>query len=276
MTSGTDWQANVGRSWAELYRKTDRSFVNLTTHLLERLAPLPGETVLDIGCGAGELTLAVARARPGAQVTGIDLSEDLISAAQERAGERERVQFALADASLWEPNSTAPDLLISRHGVMFFPDPPLAFAHLRRIAAPGANFAFSCFRTPRENPWASEIAAMLAALGAKGPPADPHAPGPFAFADPDHVRAILAAAGWTDLAFEPFDYAFVAGLGDDPLADAAEFFSRIGPAAAALRQLPEDERDNLQLRIDAWLERNCAGNMVAFPAAAWIVTARNG
>ena len=276
MTSGTEWQAAVGRNWADMYRKTDRSFSNLTAHLLERLAPLPGTAVLAIGCGAGELTLAVASARPQASVTGVDISEDLITAALERAGDRELVHFAVADASAWEPDGPAPDLLISRHGVMFFPDPPGAFAHLRQIAAPGANFAFSCFRTPRENPWASDMAAMLPANGPARVPTDPHAPGPFAFANPDHVRAILLAGGWTDISFAAFDYSFVAGLGEDPLADAAEFFSRIGPAASALRQLPEGELAAVQGRIKAWLEQHRDGNRVAFPAAAWIVTARNG
>ena len=275
MTSGIDWQVTAGRSWADLYRKTDRSFAELTAHLLERLAPLPGTTVLDIGCGAGELSLAIADARAAARVTGIDISEDLIAAARERAGKRDHVQFALADASLWKPLGHAPDLLISRHGVMFFPDPPDAFAHLRQISAPGAAFAFSCFRTPRENPWASDISAMLSAQGTAVVPSDPHASGPFAFADSEHVRAILLAAGWTDIRFEAFNYAFVAGLGDNPIADAAEFFSHIGPAAAALRQLPEGERADLQTRINGWLEQHRDGDMVAFPGAAWIVTARN-
>ena len=276
MTSGTEWQAIVGRNWAEMYRKTDRSFANLTPHLLERISQFPGSAVLDIGCGAGELSLAVADARKQARVTGIDVSEDLVAAARERAGEREHVDFAVADAAIWEPDGAVPDLLISRHGVMFFDNPPGAFAHLRRIAAPGARLAFSCFRTPRENPWASDMAAMISALGAVTAPADPHAPGPFAFADPDHVRAILLSAGWTDIEFEAFDYAFVAGLGTDAIADAADFFSRIGPAAAAMRQLPEGERAALQARISVWLERHCTGTLVAFPAAAWIVTAQNG
>ena len=276
MVSGTEWQAAVGRNWAELYRKTDRSFSNLTTILLERIAALQGNAVMDIGCGAGELSLAVARARRQARVTGVDVSEDLIDAARERAGERELVNFILADAASWEPDSAAPELLISRHGVMFFSDPPGAFAHLRKIAAPGANLAFSCFRAQRENPWASDIAAMLPANGAPQAPADLHAPGPFAFADPDLVRAILLAGGWTDIGFEAVDYAFVAGLGEDPVADAAAFFAQIGPAAAALRQLPEAELPALWACVNDWLEQHRKGNLVAFPAAAWIVTARNG
>jgi hypothetical protein len=106
-------------------------------------------------------------------------------------------------------------------------------------------------------------------------PGDPYAPGPFAFADPDHVSAILQAGGWADIGFEAFDYSFIAGQAEDPIADAAEFFSHIGPAAAALRRLPEDERAAMQERIKGWLGQHRLNNVVAFPAAAWIVTARN-
>ncbi len=274
MTSEYDWQATVGRAWAESHRQTDRSFSGLTPHLLERIARLPGGAVLDVGCGAGELSLAIARTRPQAQITGVDVSEHLIEVAKEQAGARDLVRFVTADAAGWQPERLAPDLLVSRHGVMFFTDPPAAFAHLRAIAAPGAHFVFSCFRTPRENPWASEIAAMLPASLVVTPP-DPHAPGPFAFAQPDHVRAILAAAGWQDIVFEPFDYAYIAGMGDDPVADAAAFFSQIGPAAMAMRQLPEAERGALRANLIDWLAAHRDGNLVLFPAAAWIVSARN-
>jgi len=184
MTNAQDWQAQVGQNWARMYRQTDRSFTGLTQRLLERLEPLPGREVFDIGCGAGELSLALARARHGARVTGADISAELVAVAQERAGGRVGVAFEQADAAQWTPPH-APDLLVSRHGVMFFADPVAAFAHLHEIAAPGANLLFSCFRSPAENTWASAIPALLPAAP---PPPPGYAPGPFAFADADFVR----------------------------------------------------------------------------------------
>lgn len=275
MTSGADWQAGVGRTWAEMYRLTDRSFSGLTQRLLERLAIVPGRSIIDIGCGAGELSLALARTRPLTRITGIDVSTDLVAAAQARAGDRSTVDFTVADASQWRPVE-APDLLVSRHGVMFFDNPVTAFAHLHAIAAPRANLLFSCFRAPSENPWATEVGAILPVPPAP-PPAAPHyAPGPFAFADTDFVRAILSRAGWSSIAFEAFDFAYVAGQGDDPVADAEAFFTRIGPFAAALRESPADIHEDLRRRLRAVLDRHVSGNLVVFPAAAWIVSARNG
>lgn len=272
MTSGSDWQGKVGQNWADMHAWTDRSFTGLTQHLLGRIALHPGHAVLDIGCGAGELSLAIGRARPDAQVIGLDISADLVAAARMRGGHHANVDFVVGDAGTWQRDCFTPDLLVSRHGVMFFDDPPAAFAHLRRIAAPGARLVFSCFRAPRENRWMTDVARLLDLP----PPADPHAPGPFAFADPQRVEGILAAAGWADIDFEPVDFAYIAGTGPDPVSDAEAFFARIGPAAATLRELSGPALAETQQRIRTWLAESRSADLVAFSAAAWVVTARNG
>ncbi len=272
MTTGMDWQAQVGRTWAESYALTDRSFTGLTQRLVERIAERAGSAVLDVGCGAGELALAVARMRPGARVIGVDVSHDLVEAARARAGDRHPdVEFVLADAASWSLPGFAPDLIVSRHGVMFFGDPVAAFAHLRAESQTGASLVFSCFRAAADNHWASTLARLLDLP----PSADPYAPGPFAFADPAHVEAILGAAGWREIAFEPVDFAYIAGMGDDPVADALGFFRRIGPAAQSLRALEGEARAVAEARLRDWLEQHRSGNLIALGAAAWIVTARN-
>jgi SAM-dependent methyltransferase len=269
MTTGTDWQDAVGRSWAQAWALTDRSFAGLTEQLLGRIAGVPGDTVLDVGCGAGELSLALARARPRAQIIGLDLSAHLVAAARERAGERTHLRFVQGDAAAWREPDFAPDLLVSRHGVMFFDDPSAAFAHLHDTAAPDAALVFSCFRSPRENVWASGLADLLGL-----PPGDPLAPGPFAFADPQRVEAILRQAGWGQIDFQPVDFAWIAGVGADAEADALDFTSRIGPAAPALRALEGVARTEAEERLRDWFRQHRSGDIVAFSAAAWIVTAK--
>ena len=271
MTQINEWEGPVGRSWASEWERTDRSFAALTPHLLRSIAALPGCDIVDIGCGAGEVSLSVADARREARVLGIDISADLVATATIRSQGRTNCAFALADATSWEPDRGAPDLYVSRHGVMFFADPAAAFAHLANVAADGARLCFSCFRSPRDNEWASAMGELIGGGGIA--PGDPHAPGPFAFADRDYVTELLARAGWRAVDLQPVDYRYLAGSGRDPVGDALCFFMRIGPAARALRELPEAERAPVIARIERFLSERSAHGEVAFPAAAWIVTA---
>jgi SAM-dependent methyltransferase len=270
MTDKMEWQGQVGTSWARQWQRTDRSFTPLTERLVKRILECgDARRIADIGCGAGELSIKIADARRDANVLGLDISADLVSAASERGSGSPNLKFAVADASVWQDPSFIPDLYVSRHGVMFFDDPVAAFANLAASAAENAQMVFSCFRAPSENAWATKIVALVPSA----PSGDPHAPGPFAFADPDRVRGILSEAGWSDVAFEPVDFDYVAGSGDDPVADALDFFGHIGPAARAIRMLEGDARIAFLGRLRELAEAHLQDGAVRFAAAAWIVTA---
>ena len=271
MTGTSEWQDRVGRSWAAEWRRTDRSFAGLTEQLLSRLAPFEFNRALDIGCGAGELSIALARSHPGAAILGLDVSADLVAAATARGAQYPNLAFERADAAIWRRAGEPADLLVSRHGVMFFADPVAAFANLRANAAPGAPLVFTCFRSAAENEWASGLTRLLP-CGVSAP--EPGAPGPFAFADPDHAGGLLAEAGWQDIAFEPVDYAYIAGAGSDPVADATSFFLAIGPAARVAAELPPAQHGAFTERLGHFLQMHRSGDLVLFDGAAWLVTAR--
>lgn len=269
----SEWSGRMGDVWSQEWRRTDRSFAGVSAALdaaILDLAPERG-TALDIGCGAGGTSLALAAARPGLSVTGVDLSADLVAVAAERGRATANVRFQVADASDPPPTPNGYDLAVSRHGVMFFADPPAAFAAIRARLAPGAPLVFSCFDSLARNPWASDVVEAI--TGAPlGPAGD--APGPFAFADPDYVAALLRHTGWRGAELRPLDYTYVAGEGEDPVADALSFLSRIGPAARAFATLAEADRPAARDRLRAVLAPRRIDDAVAFPAAAWIWSAR--
>ncbi|WFL76735.1 class I SAM-dependent methyltransferase [Altererythrobacter arenosus] len=267
-----DWQGQVGETWASEWLRTDRSFSNLTPQLVDRVLRREFTHALDIGCGAGELSIRVAGARPEAQVLGVDVNESLIATARERAGGSSNLAFEIHDAGRWTPPEEArPQSLFSRHGVMFFDDPVAAFENLRAAASPlGAALTFSCFRSLSDNPFFTQIGALLP----KGEDlADPTAPGPFAFADRDRVASILTDAGWRDIEFERIDFEMIAGAGVDPVGDACAYFNRIGPAARALAGMPEEERPPIRAKIAELAASNLRDGKVAMMASVWIVTA---
>ena len=266
-----EWAGPIGDVWAEEWRRTDRSFAGLAPALNAALlaASEGAKRIVDVGCGAGATSIATATALPSAQVTGLDISPGLIAIARERAGSIANLSFAVGDAPSAISGLAPVDLIVSRHGVMFFDDPVAAFAAFRYAMKPGGRLVFSCFRSPCLNAWASWFSD-----GAEPPAPGIGAPGPFAFADEAAVAGMLAAAGWADAACEAVDYPYRAGEGEDPVADAVGFFTRIGPTARALRDASPAKQAMMLDRLQGMMAKQLKQGAVDFDAAAWIWTAR--
>src|SRR3979490_374129 len=187
-------------AWAEVREPLELQLAPLGRPALAALAPRPGESVLDIGCGGGETALDLARAvAPDGMVVGIDRSAAVLAFAQRAAKGCERVRFVQADAQVFPFDPASFDAAFSRFGVMFFADPTAAFVNIRRSLKPNGRLAFVCWRALEENPL--DILPLRAASAHLPPqPAhDPDAPGPFAFANPDRIRGILERAGFGEI-----------------------------------------------------------------------------
>ncbi len=274
MLAATEWQGKTGEAWAGEWRRTDRTLAPLNQALLARLLPFEGRRILDIGCGAGATSFAFAAAFPDAEITGLDLSDALVAAAQARVEGRTNVTFIAGDASSWTPAGDTPfDLIVSRHGVMFFEDPVAAFTHLRGLA-PRGRLLFSCFRAAAENDW---MTAMLGIIQRHAPDtlaAPPPAAGPFSLADPARIEAVLGAAGFGPPAIEPFDFTFLAGAGTEPVADAMAYFRRIGPMSRLAAAMGDDARAAFLADLERVVANHVGTEGVTFRAAAWIVSSR--
>jgi SAM-dependent methyltransferase len=272
MTGAYDWTGRVGDSWAAEWRRTDLSFSGLTPALeaaILAVAPDRG-TAVDIGCGAGETSIALAIARPELDVIGIDVSPQLVEVAAQRGAGHANLRFAASDAT--NLSECDVDLFVSRHGVMFFDDPVAAFTAFRRAAAPDAALVFSCFRSVALNPWATETTAAMGAPPAPPPaPGSEPPPGPFAFADPARVERILAASGWAG-APQPVDYPYHGGEGPHALDEALALFERIGPVAMYLASLDGAARDAAHDRLRAFLADRESDGRIDLPASAWVWT----
>ncbi|SDH54219.1 class I SAM-dependent methyltransferase [Alloyangia pacifica] len=227
------WTEGPGLNWVAMREELDTLHSHLSELVLTRAAPQPGELVLDLGCGAGATTLALAEAvAPEGHVTGIDVSTSLLEVARARAEALDgiRPDFIHADAQVWRPQAPV-DLCLSRMGVMFFDDPGAAFANILQFLKPGGRLAFICWRGIDENPWFD--LPMKAAVEHLGPPApgDPDAPGPMAFRDPERVRGILSRAGFSDISIETVEAELRLPQG----MKAADLATRIGPAVRHMR-----------------------------------------
>jgi SAM-dependent methyltransferase len=141
------------RAWAEVRELLERQLAPLGRRATEALAPHPGESVLDIGCGGGETALDLARAvAPEGTVVGVDLSAAVLAFAQQAAKGCERVRFVRADAQVFPFELASFDVAFSRFGVMFFTDPTAAFSNIRRSLKQNGRLGFVCWRALEENP----------------------------------------------------------------------------------------------------------------------------
>jgi ubiquinone/menaquinone biosynthesis C-methylase UbiE len=141
------------RAWAEVRELLELQLAPLGRRALLALAPNPGESVLDIGCGGGETALDLARAvAPDGEVVGVDLSAAVLAFAKRAADGCERVRFVHADAQAFRFEPASFDAAFSRFGVMFFTDPAAAFSNIRRSLKPNGRLAFVCWRALEENP----------------------------------------------------------------------------------------------------------------------------
>lgn len=262
------WNDQAGPTWAEQQAPLDRQLAPLGRRVMAELDLGPGRRVLDVGCGAGETTLELAAT--GAEALGVDISHTLLEVARSRSQGLAGVSFLEADAQAHAFPTASFDAVFSRFGVMFFADPGAAFANLRRALKPGGRLAFVCWRTPAESPILT--APMQAALAHVTPPPaspDPHAPGPFAFADPERVRAILAGAGFSDIAITPHDEK----IGGNDLETTLALTLKVGPLGALLRENP-DKREVVVDAVRDLLRRHEGPDGVKLMSATWIVTAR--
>ncbi len=235
------WTDGPGRIWAAEYRRLDALMAPVTAELLARARIAPGERVLDVGCGAGDTALAAAdRVGPGGQVTGLDISETLLDVARQRAAGRPNVAFLGADAQTHRFAPGALDLILSRHGVMFFADPAATFRNLATALRPGGRIHFAAWAAAALNPWVSEARAEAEARLGSVPPDPPRTPGPFAFAECGHVTDILAGAGFADIVAGEAETALeVAGRAED----AAALAATIGPVSYVMRLKGGGEAD---------------------------------
>ena len=271
-----DWNGEQGQRWADQQALLDRMVEPFGNAALQAAAPQPGERVLDIGCGCGSTSMTLARAvGPHGSVLGIDISRPMLDAARQLAAAHPeaRLSFAEADASV-AALPAGQDLLYSRFALMFFDAPAAALGHLRRALRVGGRCAFVCWRAPRDNPWAmAPLVAARKALGIQPSPADPLMPGPFAFADEQRLRALLAEAGFAGVELRRFDAP--ASGGASPR-EAALNSLQLGPASRLAQQAGAAHAETLVAAIERALAPLAAADgSVALGGSAWVVSARN-
>lgn len=265
-----DWAGSRGAQWRDMVEGMEAMLAPTDAPLIEALALDGGPLrIAEIACGGGGTTGAIAAAAPaGSEITGFDISPDLVVAAMARAGDVAR--FVEANAATWRPERPY-DRLASRFGVMFFDDPAAAFANLRHWLVPGGRLAFAVWGPPTEVGFMAEIRATLAAVMAL-PASDPDAPGPCRYGDPAKLVALLDGAGFHGAVSRTWRGALPVP-GATPEA-AADFLLASSSSAAPLEDAPMEVRSAARARLAQACARHFEDGAARMPVRIEIVTAR--
>nr|WP_235971384.1 class I SAM-dependent methyltransferase [Palleronia pontilimi] len=227
------WTGDVGARWVRMAPFLDAGFAQVTQMLVTRAEPLSGRSVLDVGCGAGALSRAVAC--QAKHVTGIDISATMLDAA--RAQAPANATYLEADAQTDRPPGAPFDAIVSQFGLMFFDDTVSALANLRDACAPGARLTFATWARAEDNPWFHIPRAL--AVRATGPlDSDPDAPGPMRMRDVPRVERWLRDAGWRDVTGETRALDLIQ---PGPLDQVAFFATQVGGASSVLAHHQADK-----------------------------------
>ena len=272
-----DWAGEMGARWLAGIEQFESMIAPIGAALLTRAAFKTGERVLDLGCGGGATSLAIAEAvGPTGSVIGIDISSDLIAKARERADAAgtSNATFECVDAATYRPDAPF-DRMISRFGSMFFPQPVEAFSNLRNCLKPGGRIDLAVWGPPRDNPWMMEMMGVLR-RHIEVPPAVPRSPGPFAFEDTEYLEGVLSDAG-----FESIDVVAYEGLqpigGQGASPEEAVDFAMTSLAAGRMVEtygvdIRQRVREDL---LTVFACRHVEGRGVMLAGKVWIVAANS-
>lgn len=238
--------------------------------------PRPGDRVLDVGCGFGDATRALARlVGPAGSALGVDIAPRFVEVARAEATGIPNVRFEVRDVQATSFAETF-DYVFSRFGTMFFDNPAWALRNVREAMAPGARLCIVVWRRKLDNPWlhvAEEVVKPL--LDAPEETDEPRCgPGPFSQADADTVSGQLRSAGFDEIALRRQDRVTRVGRSLD---EAVELNLALGPAAEALRLVGE-EGEAMRPQLEALLREALAqfvgeDGSVSASSSTWIVTA---
>ena len=239
--------------------------------IVQQADPQPGQTILDIAAGTGDLGFAAAR-RVGdeGRVITTDFAPEMVEAAR-RNGERQglsNVEFRVLDAERMELDDDSVDGVVSRWGYMLMADPAAALGETRRVLRDGGRLSFAVWQTPDRNPWAA-IPGMTLVQRGHMPPPEPGAPGIFAMGERDRVVQLVTGAGFDEPQVEEltFEWSYEAGELWETLNKLA------GPIAAVIKQLPDEEQTAIREEIESNMGDFRQNGTMVVPAACWGVVA---
>ena len=246
-TSYETWEA-MAPGWERRRAELEEALTPVRTWLITKLAPQPGDTVLELAAGPGDTGFAAAAlVGEAGRLISSDFSPEMVEVARRRGADLglENVDHRVIDAERIDLDVASVDGVLCQNAFMLVADPQAALSETRRVLRPGGRLAMSVWGAPERNPWASVGGRILVERGLLPPP-EPGAPGVFSMASEEHTRALLGDAGFTAVHTDEVPIRFVFSDVDDYERWVSDLS---GSFATVLRGLPEGELEALRAEL---------------------------
>jgi enediyne biosynthesis protein CalE5 len=249
-------------------------FAPVTEALIKAAQITRGSAVLDVATGPGEpaLTIAEMVGNQG-RVLGVDVVAEMVEAARREASRRKdrNVSFAVASAEALPAQADSFDAVVSRFGVMFFPDPVCAVREMLRVLKPGGWVALAAWYFAANNPFHYAVSQVIGRYVSSPPPAE-GAPDAFRFAQPGKLRSVLEEAGVTAVSENLLQFSIRAAL------SAEEFWTLRSEMSENLRsklaKIPPENITEIKREASEALRAYSGGGGISMPAEVLIVSGR--
>jgi ubiquinone/menaquinone biosynthesis C-methylase UbiE len=271
--SRENW-AYVAPGWEDRREWLMRNTGLVNTWLTNKLDPQPGQTILELGAGPGDLGLGVAErlAEAGGRVISTDVAPEMVEVARRQSEARglTNVDHRVLDAERMDLGDDSVDGVVCRWAYMLMAEPAAALRETRRVLRSGGPLAFAVWATAERNPWQAVPGMTLVQLGHMPPP-EPGAPGIFALGEPGRVRELVTGAGFHEPELEEIAFEFRYADFDDLWAALV----RMSPFGRKADELSDDEREAARTAVmQSMAPYRDDGGSYSAPAATWGVLAR--
>jgi ubiquinone/menaquinone biosynthesis C-methylase UbiE len=265
------WEA-MAQGWDDRHAYFEETARPVAERMLQRLAPAPGQTILELAAGTGVVGFAAAAlVGSGGRVIVSDFSKAMVTVAERRAAEvgLENVECRVLDAERLELPDAAVDGVLCRWGYMLMANPEAALVETRRVLRRGGRLSCAVFAGAAKNPWVALPARVLQERGHM--PQVAGTPGILALADRDRLRRLFFGAGFSEPDID--EVAFVWRFRDPD-----EYWQFLTGAAGAiailLDRLEHDERERVREEVaERVLSFSSAGAAIELPAVSLVASA---
>ena len=265
-----NWDEFSG-NWADEHGFLHKATKDVADALVAGVGAEPGQTVLELAAGTGDVGFAVAQALgDDGKLIQTDFAPGMVETERRLAADAglKNIEHRVLDAERMDLKDASVDGVVCRYGYMLMADPAAALSETRRVLREDGRLAFAVWGMPDRNLWAFLPGFALVEAGHLPPP-EPEAPGIFAMGQPERIRSLVTGAGFAepDVQEVTVDWDYT-----DPAVHWEKTMKLAAPIAEAVNALADDERERIRELVASRVAEHVADDPTALQGHSWVVT----